>query len=145
MSALSELDRVYLAGLFDGEGSVSIISGCLRITITNRNADVLRWIQGVYGGGLNSRPDGWRPGWRENHCLTITTRKAARFLADVLPFLRIKKAQAEIGLLVQSSTKWGGRADRSEWFQKREMLRQELLRLNGKNVPKGSHDQAGAA
>lgn len=53
-------DIAYIAGLFDGEGCVSVrkwttkkaFQHTLYVSITNTDKKVLDWIQSQYGGGL---------------------------------------------------------------------------------------------
>ena len=95
----------YLAGFFDGEGSVTVssrsnrpgdISYFLQITISQTTLPVLQLYQRYFGGAIGSvkRPAGysltWQ--WRPHH------RGMTLFLSSLLPFLILKKPQAEIAL-----------------------------------------------
>ena len=103
-------DLNWIAGFFDGEGSVGLYhqkerptqlrSGgrarhVLTLTITNTNRDVLDWVSMLFGGvvgqhgGCNMPCDRWRLTGRD---------KQREFLTRMLPFLRIKKSQAEYAL-----------------------------------------------
>ena len=97
----------YIAGFLDGEGHVTILrrnqytkypSYGLHVGFTNRDLRVLQAIQSVYGGNLfakkrrsslHSVAYELRVGKRED---------VKRLLVDILPYLIIKREQAELGL-----------------------------------------------
>jgi hypothetical protein len=104
----------YLAGLFDGEGSISIIHQLsrprrnrhyhvLQVNITNTHEGVLRTVRDAVGFGL-FRAKSVRG--KHSNCKTVfewnaRSDQARRFLELVLPFLIIKKARADLALEFQ--------------------------------------------
>lgn len=95
------LDKNWIAGFFDGEGSI-YINWCnrkdnrsrygLQISITNTADDVLSQVQLMYGGRVYHHSEGcsvWKICHRDLQIF---------FLKEMLPLLRIKKPQAEIAL-----------------------------------------------
>jgi hypothetical protein len=89
----------YAAGFFDGEGNISIASTGkkayelnLRVIIGQKDFTPLLKFKEKWGGsvdyGRQSKVYFWRGG----------AKIAEKFLRDVLPFLIVKKAQAEIAL-----------------------------------------------
>jgi len=98
--------RAYIAGFFDGEGSITIAKShrgtspiyWLVVCLTNKNLAVLQWVQTLYGGRLSTKPRR-STRWAEAYTLTINKKTQTRtFLESVLPFARIKRAQIEHGL-----------------------------------------------
>tara|TARA_Y100000310_G_scaffold144390_1_gene143657 strand:- start:27460 stop:28137 length:678 start_codon:yes stop_codon:yes gene_type:complete len=94
----------YLAGLFDGEGTVSIrrvIKGensyKLEIYVTNTNTYVLDWIVSEFGGKVYvyDRKDGIRKPQGKWHA---HTQLAYIILKTIYPYLIIKKAHAKLGI-----------------------------------------------
>jgi hypothetical protein len=99
----------YLAGLFDGEGCISI---CERkdakgdnafifcIQITNTNTDLMKWLVSHFGGVYysqdgKSRKANWKPSYRWR----VKGRKnEEEFLLGVLPYLVVKREQALLAL-----------------------------------------------
>ena len=94
------LSREYIAGLFDGEGSVTI--GCTKksrtnwafvphASLANNYKPILELLQKEFGGYIG-------PVGGKSRCwaLNFTTKAAKDFLLVILPFLVIKKKQAEI-------------------------------------------------
>jgi hypothetical protein len=120
----SELSLAYIAGLFDGEGCISIDKASkqgkdhprfqLHTTIHLREGDVLKQIQKIFGGSL--RPNKIR---NPNHALTwrwrLSSKKAMYFLKCIYPFLCFKRKQAYFGLHFQQlMTDCGGARTENE-------------------------------
>src|SRR5258708_4629804 len=94
--------QAYFAGLVDGEGYIGIrtvshrggwTSFSIQITVTNVSRPVLEEGRTRWGGSIHGYSTGHK---RTCFKWQLTSQKAARFLADLYPFLRIKQAQAEI-------------------------------------------------
>ena len=99
----SKLDITYLAGFFDGEGHVSIISFvghgykqyAARIHVTNTDLPSLEHYKSIYGGSI--RPHGKPKKQSYRWDLTINEDRT-RFLLSMLPYLTVKKEEANIVL-----------------------------------------------
>lgn len=110
---MSSINRSYVAGFFDGEGCVAIgyTYGNSRIRLKNiannkryyglkidigqTDDSVLREIQSYYGGSIcKNIPKKGNPIWR----WIATGKNANNFLRDMIPFLRLKKERARLGL-----------------------------------------------
>ena len=102
----------YLAGLFDGEGSINIfkqpnkkdrINPCyfLEISIGNTHKGVLQWVLENFGGRLTHNAEQhtkrnqrtWR--WR------ASSNEACAVLKILLPYLIVKKEQAQLAIEFQ--------------------------------------------
>lgn len=102
---LTSEDAAYLAGLIDGEGSVMLVmsreSVALRVSVSNTNLQILDWsvkatkIGGIYKHQRKNakHKTGWS--WRTH------SEGAETLLRQLLPFLKIKKKQAEMGVQFQ--------------------------------------------
>ncbi len=106
----------YIAGIVDGEGYIGIKTNgwgkngrpryVIRVGVGNSDISLIQLLQvefggSVYGGNRHlTRTDGspYRPFWKWELC----SRKAASFIESILPYLRIKKPQAELALKFQS-------------------------------------------
>lgn len=95
----------YIAGFFDGEGCITIkrnvsrngsISHILRVGAVQCNPAPIYRIQAIYGGNICWRKATLRQ--RSTARWQIDCEKAARFLEDILPFLIVKRAEAELAL-----------------------------------------------
>lgn len=104
---MTSTEIAYIAGLIDGEGSIGIYAFNkskvrphktfgLVMTITNTYLPVLLWIRENLGGtlksagGLKSRRPCWHLQWYG--------KKASAVLELTVPYMRIKKRQAELAI-----------------------------------------------
>ena len=113
----------YVAGFFDGEGTILVSSseagGSLVVAISSTYLPILRYLHSVYGGYLrkaksaSNRKDCWKR--------AISSSDAVRFIEDIRPFLIEKEPQAWLGLeyMSQRTLYKGGQADQ---FLKRKGL-----------------------
>ncbi len=117
---LTEIELAYLAGIFDGEGSIFIVKRAMGLRKTRHslvvalgmcNEYIPNLFKGYFGGSVQPRvfldskyQDSWQ--WK------LYTREALNFLETLLPYLRVKKAEAELGIVFQKSlfpARWNGR------------------------------------
>ena len=145
-----KISRAYLAGLIDGEGSVSIyrrysdqtiksfvFSPVFKIGMTGEiSFEIIRFIQGKYGGDLWVRD--YNNGYKPCMMLAIKGKKILPILKDIYPFLIVKKPQAQIvyeyfsGLLTQKS--WKSPAMPESEYQRRSALYEKMKILNKKGT-----------
>ncbi len=91
---MTEHDLIYLAGLFDGEGSIGIWSNGkkngkrIEMEIKMAHEPIMDWLVATFGGTKVSRPqpNGWEHQWRWR----VTGGKARRLYRAVSPHLKIK-------------------------------------------------------
>ena len=109
---MKKTDLAYLAGILDGEGSIQIrkrkdkgmrLGFCyqLVVNIANTNEWLVRWIHLNFGGLLykNRIPAAH---YKQVYQWSVSSNKAKFVLESLLPYLKIKKPQAEIALQFQS-------------------------------------------
>lgn len=130
----------YIAGFFDGEGSVSIATNhtktsrknyYLKVQIANTFKDLLDQIKDNYGGYI------WEVKKKTSHhkqsyVWVVVSRQAERFLTDILPHLLIKKPQALLGLEFQKRLTTGGGKLKKEEKDFRINTRNSMIELNGR-------------
>ncbi len=111
------VSKEYLAGFFDGEGHVSITwtkkgdwksSPKLAVKMTNTYLPLMEEIQKEYGGNMYKGKN-VKEHYLQVYTLSLTVEESKRFLNDVMPFLKIKKRQAEIALIFSSTIYRRGR------------------------------------
>ena len=106
---MTEQELAYIAGLFDAEGCVHIgrqhyahlgrkPNHVLYVQIANGNRPVLAWIKREFTGCIGSTKKG---SYSPTYHLTLSARRAEKFIRAILPFLSVKKMQAEEGLRFQ--------------------------------------------
>ena len=98
-----QTDLAYLAGLIDGEGTISCSvnktkKGFLalqkQLSIFNTNIVLISWITARFSGTVHSRVRSEK--WKEEHQVKWSATEAVIILELVLPYLVIKREQAEI-------------------------------------------------
>lgn len=113
----TDIERSYVAGFFDGEGCLSfhIVSKNIRnfgernhcfspiCLLTNNSKEILIYIQSFFGGKIYKKvrkSKNHNIGWQ----LAFTSRRDVyNFLKEIVPFLKVKKYQAEIMLVYLES------------------------------------------
>jgi hypothetical protein len=99
----------YLAGFIDGEGCISAqddkryAGQCfLQLHISQKDGRVIDWLHGTFGGNVfENITSGWTAG-STIYRWDIYSDGAANLLKKTLPFLRVKKRQAELAIQLQS-------------------------------------------
>lgn len=139
MNELTEVEKAYLAGFFDGEGCVSLRtmfdkkksktpSYQVEVVISQNDLATLQELQQLAGIGNVYAGYGKRTcsSWR------ITHIQSREFLSVLLPYLRNKKKEAELAIefinkfnRATRSIHPEDRTDEKEWY------RLELHRLKG--------------
>jgi hypothetical protein len=113
---MNETDLAYMAGFFDGEGCVTLRYQVLkdgrncfrrRVCVVNTNQDILKTFQSCFGGYFKERVHMKRYKGCENHKhifeWTDTETTADVFIEKIIPYLRLKKRQAELYLEYQKT------------------------------------------
>lgn len=95
---MSKEDLAYIAGLFDGEGCISIDGELkLRVCIMNTNSDIIYWVKEIFGGHTYLKPKNQAQN-KDNYEWKVTGNKAVKVIRTLFPYLRIKKEEAIIAL-----------------------------------------------
>ena len=137
-----QTELAYIAGIIDGEGSISIRKHSnrnwyeyqLRVDVKLTDQEIPYWFQELFGGGVCFRaPIGNRkPAWQ----WTITDIKAANFLSSVQPYLHIKSEHCKIVLEFQETKRHVGyrRSEVDVIIQEGAWAKMALLNHRGKPI-----------
>ena len=126
------MDSSYIAGFFDGEGCICLAkpnktsrSYHLSVSITQNNREILVEIQKLFGGGVYPH--------KVNCYSWQATKKeeAYNFLSSILPYLYLKKKEAEIGLVFLKLN--------HNWHKEERELCRKALHLLKTSKGKSSH------
>lgn len=150
---VTEVELAYTAGLFDGEGSISVFPAkgrkdqwALRVMLSNTDQRMIWWFQERWPGVLSIRHP--KPG--KNHKISyywmLAERKAVRFLEDVYPYLVEKQERAMYAMKLKelvpgralSKTPYGGRAGRRkppEVTEAQRVIYLKMKELNRRGLP----------
>ncbi len=105
-----ERELAYVAGLFDGEGSISYVPldnghGSWKLTITNTSWPMHEWLIERIGGGVTDMKHNRVPCWQWR----LNRQKDVFLLMEAIrPYLVIKRDRVELAL-ESVLTKFGGR------------------------------------
>lgn len=144
----------YIAGFFDGEGSVYITrirrkgrSDLYRLQVAfyNTNRQVLEAIQGIYGGYINGNGNKPRSGHKVCYVLLLTSLRAMRVLKDLRPYTLVKTAQIDVAFefdreiraprMERYTRSWDSERATVAWSHQPDILaRLEQLRLKIHNL-----------
>jgi len=124
----------YFAGLTDGEGYIQLMDDgkgyiklAVRISLTD-GAEVLDEMQELWGGSLHIRN---RPGMRPYTEWLIYTKQAETCLRELLPFLKIKREEANLALKYRDmQNSWGRKLIGSSERKKRAEIEKRLKQLH---------------
>lgn len=148
--AIPETTIAYIAGLFDGEGHVTIGTHqdkrrpgnapqhTLALVVTNTDRAVIEWLRDALGcGHVNTHHRAMRD-VKTCYRFILSSDNAAQLLSAMLPYLHIKRRQAELMIAFrQEYTAYGhSGALSAEAIARREEYRGKLRALNGWNWQK---------
>lgn len=89
LAHLSDVERGYIAGIIDGEGSICSD----RIKVANTDKQLLEWLQLKLGGCIHNKKT-----YRKNHAQSYTwdysTIGSEQLLILLLPYLIVKRQKA---------------------------------------------------
>lgn len=131
---LTEAEKGYIAGLIDGEGSITLsrrVSGrvnpvySIHISICNTSPKLIEWLNGKFPGKAYTYPrNKSRLGSKPVYAWVVAgNRQCIQFLKEIVNYLVIKRPQAEllIGGYVHLEPK-----EREELWMKLKQLKKEL-------------------
>jgi precorrin isomerase len=138
MIPLTEAERGYLAGFLDGEGEVSANIQTCGVKFNNTNMEVLKWIHSKLRVGRIIRTKKNLLSIKHKRCYAVMAfgEEAKIILEELIPYLIIKKRQAELVLSYPIGFRGCGRSKQitsSIHQRKREIIRE--LRILNKRGP----------
>jgi hypothetical protein len=139
---LKPVDRAYLAGIVDGEGSIMLIhvkpkpgvrkweNWNLVISISNTDKRLIDYLVKNFPEGHVFTVEGTGNN-RTHYQWKVSSKKALRLLRNVYPYLKLKQKQADVALAMIKTHKLVGRAGHPlETVEYRRYLVQEMAALN---------------
>lgn len=158
MTAITETDKAYLAGLIDGEGCIVITKSVyertptpiysLAVVVSSCDGDVLRYWAEKTGCGKVRTGALEHGNSRKSYVWWVSSRQAESLLRCVYPYLMLKREQADIAFKFTETIApvggWGqrggtrgGNRTPPDVIHQRERYKQALSKMKGYKVRRG--------
>lgn len=113
---MKDTEKAWLAGIIDGEGSIFVmkqrrkdrerdVNYILRISVQSTDPYMAKACRELAGGPVIFEQLDKRPNHSNTLKWELSGRRAAHVLEEILPFLRVKHAQAHLAIEFQKTTK----------------------------------------
>ena len=135
---MKKTDWAYMAGFFDGEGSIGFMTMGrrrktfrLRVQVISTNEWAVQFLRFSSGGsvGVDRHTLFQRMRWKTAYRWGVYDNKAYSFLKQIYPYLKLKKPQAELAFLFQEHKKRGGYKAK-EYMDFEADFKQQITLLN---------------
>jgi len=132
---LEEVEKAYLAGIVDGEGTVTLMKHHKNetpipfVAVANNSLPLLKWIKTKAEGMIVSKRKS-KPHHHDSFVWSVRQDRALRFLNEIKKYLIIKRPQAELitGKYKQVTHRAGKYTP--EMFRKKMLLVAKIRLLN---------------
>lgn len=100
---LSAAELGYIAGIIDGEGTISVVKkshrdACtIHLSVTNTKRELLEWLLARLAGHISNSKSGSEK-WADKYCWLTSATHAASIIRCIRPYLVIKAGQADLAL-----------------------------------------------
>lgn len=148
METIPNTQYAYLAGLVDGEGTISIYLNqrgyyITHTSITLTSEDLILWLQETFDGNVHHIKNDRKAEHQERWKWQISSTLMRTHLPSMLPYLRLKRRHAEIALEFLSGRRRGTNITYgTEW---QTVLYEEIRVLNLRGKAKIEHDRTAKA
>jgi len=145
----SPTDLAYLAGIVDGEGTVTVLvnynaktggqGATCKIMVPNTYEPLIVWLADTFGGRISRYGKIRSAKHKQLYMWYVSATRSAQLLELILPYLKIKRRQAEIVIAVHKlrgkpMAGKQGKVLSKENFEARQPLIAELRVLNKRGV-----------
>lgn len=99
---MEKIEKAYLAGLVDGEGTVTLSrkhsneTPSPEVSIANNSLQLLGWVKNVVGTGKITSKRKNKPHHAQSYTWSIRDNKVISFLDEIKNYLIVKKQQAKL-------------------------------------------------
>ncbi len=144
---MKKTDIAYTAGIIDGEGCITLSK--YYYSITNRRKQrtslsvkvsmtdewMVRWLQFSWGGAVSCHQYTDKPNWSDYWSWQIQANQATKFLKVLLPYLHLKRQQAELAIKFQARKRGKGQraTDEELVLQEADYILMRTLKKRGKS------------
>ncbi len=99
---MGEIEKAYVAGLVDGEGSVTLSrkhsneTPSPEVSIANNSLHLLDWVKNIVGAGKITSKSKNKVYHAQSYTWSVRDNKAICFLNEIKKYLIVKRQQAEL-------------------------------------------------
>jgi len=139
MGKTTKYDLAYFAGFIDGGGCIGINKQGkskayrLELRVGSTNLWILQLLKMHFGGWVYPyNPSNKKPTHRQFWVWVIYSRQASELLKELLPYLKLKKVEAEVAIDYQANRPKRGKRKTTEdivWMEAQKILLQELKKV----------------
>jgi len=133
---LEEVEKAYVAGIVDGEGTVTLMrhhkneTPAPRVSVANNNLKLLKWLKTKVGVGVIVSKRKNKPYHNSSYAWYIQQDRVLRFLNEIRKFLIVKKPQADLILEKYKSVTHRAGKYTPEMLRKKMCLVAQIRKLN---------------
>jgi len=133
----------YLAGIIDGEGCIGVYKAkdkgkylkyFVCVVVKNTSEELIFWLKENFGGHIKfqkTKNKKWKDCWGWH----VNSKKAVTLLKKVLPYLIVKKEQAELSIKFQKKVKrYGVMGVPKDVLEERESFYIKSRKLNQRGI-----------
>ena len=141
MESLAKEDLIYLAGLFDADGSLGIYSRTRnkkelmpRFNISNTNQDIIYWLKETFGGYITTQKSK-NHRHKTKYMWNLNANDCRKLIPRIYLFLKIKKSRAKLLLEFLSLTKNKQSFHHTiEHWEKLKDIKERMEKLNERGI-----------
>lgn len=130
-------DLAWTAGIIDGEGSIFVmkqgrtdrerdVNYILRVSVQSTDPYMSHELQKMWPDGAEFNVQRREEHYSNTLKWQLSGKKAARFLSEIKPFMRVKHSQAELAIEFQSTTKKHWKHMSEDDYEKQKEFCQKL-------------------
>jgi hypothetical protein len=129
---MTEVEKAYVAGFWDGEGTIGIRKSRkntygLYCAVCNKDKSIMEWIANKLECNLYY----YKP--KNVYSLCLTTRRAKLFISVILPYLHVKKERALLAVEFQDQKVLLGTFP-EKYIQKQYKYYLKMRKLNKRGI-----------
>ena len=132
---MDERTKAYLAGIIDGEGTITLTrlhknqTPSPVVSVSNTHLPLLQWIRERAGGAISSKNRS-KPHHTISYVWSIRHDKAIHLLKEIKKYLLIKKKHADLVVLEYKKVTHRAGKYTPEMLRKKNALVQKIRKLN---------------
>ncbi len=132
---MTEIEKAYIAGIIDGEGSIGLWrhrkneTATPNVSVANNSLELLQWIKFRVGGTIISKKKR-KTHHNYSYAWSVRQDRAIRLLNEIKEFLIIKKKQAELITSEYKSVTHRAGKYIPQMLEKKQKLVEKMKKLN---------------